>query len=126
MLVEEDLEPGYNVWRAKIVEHPPVERWGSIAGECVHSLRSALDHTAYALVRINRPVADYAEFPIFKDTVIRGTPLDRTYPRKLPGVDKGVLAQVNWIQPYRRGRDYDRLWIVHALDISTSTDASAS
>lgn len=117
MLPEYDFDhPGYNIWRAKIVEHPPAEKWGSIAGECVHALRAALDHTAYALVQINRPGTDYCEFPIFKDYdgpqgwANKGK-------RKLPGVSRKVLAQAKWLQPYRRGGELDHLWVVHALDI---------
>lgn len=117
MLPEKDPELGYKLWRVKIVESPPVEKWGSMAGDCVHSLRSALDHTAFALVRIRRPHEEFSEFPIFKDTMISGKPLDRTYPGKLPGVGNEVLAQVNWLQPYRRGGDLDPLWLVHSLDI---------
>lgn len=42
MLAEYDAKPGYILWRAKIVEVPPLEKWGSHVGECVHALRSAL------------------------------------------------------------------------------------
>jgi hypothetical protein len=117
MLPENDLDrPGYSLWRAKIVEYPPAEKWGSIAGECVHALRAALDHTAYKLVQINKPGSDYSEFPIFKDY---GGPNGwaKKGKGKLPGVDRKVLAQAKWLQPYRRGGELDRLWIVHALDI---------
>jgi hypothetical protein len=116
MLREMDAEPRYYVWRAKIVEPPPLERWGSLAGECVHALRSALDHTAYALVRINRPSAEYSEFPIFKE---RGGPKGwaKKGEGKLPGVNRKVLAQVKWLQPYRRDADLDPLWVIHDLDI---------
>src|SRR5689334_1160367 len=67
MLREADPEPGYWIWRAKIVEPPPLEKWSSVAGECVHALRSALDHTAFELVRFRNPNATYSEFPIFKE-----------------------------------------------------------
>ena len=67
MLREADPEPGFYIWRAKIVEPPPLEKWAAMAGECVHALRSALDHTAFELVRINRPASEYSEFPIFKE-----------------------------------------------------------
>lgn len=116
MLREMDVEPRYYVWRAKIVEPPPLERWSSISGECIHALRSALDHTAYELVRIKRPTSEYSEFPIFKDF---GGPQGwgQKGKGKLPGVDRKVLAQAKWLQPYRRDGDLDPLWVVHALDI---------
>jgi hypothetical protein len=113
MLRERDPETDYYIWRAKIVEPPPLEKWGSMAGECIHSLRSALDHTAHALVRINRPSAEVSEFPIFKD---RGL-WDRDHAKKLPGVDPKVITQVKWLQPYRGGGDQHALWLIHYLDI---------
>lgn len=137
MLPELDPDPGYDVlWRAKIVEHPPLEKWSSLAGECVHALRSALDHVAYALVQLNRPDTDYAEFPIFRDKYVldkktgavlvdvkTGEPRLRwreSAPKKLPGVGREPLAQMKWLQPYRR-RDLDErfhpLWLIHEMDV---------
>ena len=44
-LIEDD--PGREghalLWRVKVVEAPPLEKWSSLVGECVHALRSALD-----------------------------------------------------------------------------------
>ena len=113
MIRERDPEPSYYLWRAKIVEPPPLERWGSITGECVHSLRSALDHTANALVKIRRPNTEFSEFPIFKDR----SRWDSDHMKKLPGVDPKVLTQAKWLQPYRRGGEHDPLWLIHHLDI---------
>lgn len=133
MLLEDDPEPGYNLWRAKIVEDPPLEKWSAIVGDCVHALRSALDHTAYALVQVANPGTDYTEFPIMKDKYLTdrggsfvlkdGKPTLRwpiEGPKKLPGVGRKALAQIKWLQPYRR-RDFDErfhpLWLIHELDI---------
>jgi hypothetical protein len=113
MIREEDLGTGYHVWRAKIVEWPPLEKWASITGECIHSLRSALDHTAFELVRINQPTTEKTEFPIFKDRSL----WEAEHARKLPGVAPGVLTEVERVQPYNGGDVRDRLWIVNALDI---------
>jgi hypothetical protein len=115
MLREEDVEPGYYFWRAKIVEPPPLEKWGSLAGECVHSLRSALDHVAYALVRRNRPTEDYSEFPIFKQR----RDWDKRHASKLPGVSAKAITQAKWLQPFRRvDPEIDKLWLIHTLDIT--------
>jgi hypothetical protein len=113
MLSEADPEPGYYLWRAKIEEPPPLEKWASLAGESVHALRSALDHTAHELVHINRPGDDYSEFPIYKNR----KRWIKDGPGKLPGVDRKVIAQVKWLQPYRRAEQFDFLWVIHALDI---------
>ncbi len=115
MLRELDFtEPHYYVWRAKIVEAPPLERWASITGECVHALRSALDHVAYEIVRVNVPTHEHSEFPIFNERAKWNTSAQG----KLPGVDRKVMAQVRWFQPFRRDGDLDPLWLVHTLDIT--------
>jgi hypothetical protein len=80
MLIEDD--PQYEghafLWRAKIVEHPPLEKWSSLIGECFHALRSALDHTAYALVNCRELVSeDRPSFPI-PIILDRGRPCTRT------------------------------------------------
>jgi hypothetical protein len=113
MLREQDTERDYYLWRAKITDPPPLEKWGSIAGECIHSLRSALDHTAYELVRMRRPSEEKSEFPIFK----KRSAWRANHGQKLPDVDRDVRRQVRWLQPYRREGAMDRLWVVHALDI---------
>lgn len=125
MLLEVDAEPGYNLWRAKIVEHPPLEQWSAIVGDCVHALRSALDHTAYALVQIAKPGTTYTEFPIIKDKyTTRNGDVVLRWPyecvKKLPSVERRAIAQVKWLQPYRR-RDGDErfhpLWLIHEMDV---------
>ena len=116
MLREADPEPNCYVWRAKIVEPPPLEKWGSIAGECVHALRSALDHTAFELVRFRNPAATYSEFPIYVNGIGQDS-WDTRGKFKLPGVDRKVMAQAKWLQPYRRAERHDPLWRVHRLDI---------
>lgn len=120
MVREADAEPGYYIWRANIERPPPIDTWSALAGDCVHALRAALDHTAFALVQINRSGAEYSEFPIYIDppkSVRNPKGWDKAHPRKLCGVDRKVLAQVNWLQPHRRGGVLDRLWVVHCLDI---------
>lgn len=115
-LKERDVEPRYYVWRVKIVEPPPLERWASMTGECVHALRSALDHTAFELVQINSLGIAYSELPIFKErSGAKGW--DKNGEQKLPGVDRKVLTQTKWLQPYRRDGELDPLWVIHDLDI---------
>lgn len=136
MIPELDPDPGYDVlWRVKIVEHPPVEKWSSLTGECVHALRSALDYLALALVQIKRPADEYAEFPILKDKFVTdkngatvldkatGRPVlrwEKEAPRKLRGVGGGALTQIRWLQPYRRRDGAERfhdLWLIHHMDV---------
>ncbi len=120
MVREEDREPGYYLWRANIERPPPLDTWAALAGDCVHALRSALDHTAFALVQLKRPGETHSYFPISpKARKTRRNPdgFDKKHPDKLPCVDRKALAQVNWLQPHRGGGKLDRLWVVHSLDI---------
>jgi hypothetical protein len=113
MIREADPEPGFYVWRVKIVEQAPLEKWSSLVGEFAHALRSALDHTAYELVRINKPAFEFSEFPIFKHP---GKWKDG-HASKLPGVETDVLTVVEGLQPYHGDGELDALWLVHQLDI---------
>ena len=115
MLREHDLErgEGYFLWRAKIVEEPPYEKWASLIGECAHALRSALDYTAYAIVNAKEVVSEKSSFPILDDP----GKWESVHPAYLPGVDPDVLSAIEGLQPYNLGEERDALWIVHQLDI---------
>jgi hypothetical protein len=117
MLREHDLGEGegHFVWRAKIVEHPPYEKWASLIGECAHALRSALEHTAYALVNTPNFVTDKTAFPILDDPA----KWQSAHSNDLPCVSQPVLTEVEGLQPYHAGKKAadDPLWIVHMLDI---------
>jgi hypothetical protein len=115
MLREDDLRSGQNhfLWRAKIVEHPPYEKWSSLVGECVHALRAALDQTAYAIVNREKLVSEKCGFPILD----KPGSWNAAHPKDLPGVPPEVLTLVEGLQPYNRTIETDALWAVHQLDI---------
>lgn len=116
MLVEDDPERESHafLWRAKIVEQPPLEKWSSLIGECVHALRSALDHTAYALVNNKGMVSeDRPSFPI----LMNPASWNSTHPDKLPGVDPNALALIERMQPYYPGTGSPALANINELDI---------
>jgi hypothetical protein len=116
MLVEDDPErEGHSfLWRAKIVEYPPLEKWSSLIGECVHALRSALDHTAYALVNRDKFVSeDRPAFPLLDNA----DSWKSVHPDKLPGVPPEALALIERVQPYNRTAVGDILRNVNELDI---------
>lgn len=116
MLVEDDPErEGHAfLWRAKIIEPPPLEKWSSMIGDCVHALRSALDHTAYTLV--NRKTLVSEERPSFPILDNRGS-WASVHPDKLPGVPTEPLALIERLQPYNGAPGSDVLWNIHQLDI---------
>jgi hypothetical protein len=113
VLREAEPRDHHFAWRVKVVEQPPLEKWSSLVGECVHALRSALDHTAYALVNCTEFVSDKPEFPVFYDRA----PTEADYAKKLPGVSPEVIAVVEPLQPYNREGLKDPLYAVHQLDI---------
>lgn len=116
MLVEDDpdREGHAFLWRAKIIEHPPLEKWSSIIGDCVHALRSALDHTAYALVNRESLVSeDRPAFPILDNPDSWAS----VHPDKLPGIPPEALAIIEAVQPYNRTAVGDVLRNVNELDI---------
>lgn len=89
----------------------------AIAGDCLHNLRSALDHLANLLVLRNNGIPNHrTEFPIFWDQQA----FDAALGVKLPGVRVG-LSEVRAVQPYRRSNKQDPqrdiLWMLHKLDI---------
>jgi hypothetical protein len=95
---------------------PDLTRWAVIAGECVHALRSALDHCMWIAAQAEGLAHSRSrEFPVFLDRAV----YDRDVERKFDGVqDPEVLGVVERVQPWQRGPDAkdDHLWIVHELD----------
>ncbi|HYZ92738.1 MAG TPA: hypothetical protein VFA34_10155 [Actinomycetota bacterium] len=99
-----------------LADDPPTvdPMWGAIAGDCVHNLRTALDHLAWQLAK--RPGKDTA-FPIWR------TPRRRWYaPHKhlLPdicgGVGRDVRQALEVVQPYNRRDLNHSLWTISRLD----------
>lgn len=72
------------------------------AGDCIHNLRSALDHLAWQLVKAagNEPRTDRprTQFPIFNDPLPDGKPVTIH-----GGISVQAAAILNSLQPYVRG-----------------------
>lgn len=110
---DQDPEPhfsrGYfdtNTWewieRFQIREPPPL-RWGVMLGECVHNLRSALDHLVCQLTLLDGgTMDDYAQtqFPIASKCEAQ---FERMADARIPGLSKWHRAMVKRAQPYRAG-----------------------
>ena len=91
------------------------------AGDCIHNLRSALDHLAWQLVIANRGTpTEITSFPAWRSRT-------RTNPRTgiveyvtvRGGVDPTALSLIEQIQPYQRRHNGDAmlLWQLHELDV---------
>ncbi len=91
---------------------PPAEL-ALMLGDCLHNLRSALDHMAFQLVWIEtgtRPTVG-VQFPI-GDTV-EAYEVNRN--KSLKGATAAAVAAVDSLAPYKDGNR--RLWQLHKLDI---------
>src|SRR5277367_3896862 len=66
---EHNKETGRHTLVVKIEKPAPIDRWSLIASDCVHNLRSALNHLVYALAIKNTgtnppPNSRSLQFPI--------------------------------------------------------------
>lgn len=80
-----------------------------LAGEIVYQLRSALDHLAFELVRLNFtgiPLpADWETrccFPLWPKAP-KKRPVYNCFDRVLPGISETAFAFIEHVQPYRSG-----------------------
>lgn len=95
---------------------PDLVRWGVLAGDCVHNLRSALDHLAWEASTIKD---GSVEFPVFKDrdkflSTERGGGL-----HKIRGIERAEAREIiKRYQPWGNpnGFDQDSLWLIHEFD----------
>jgi hypothetical protein len=95
-------------------------RYGLIAGDVCHNLRSALDHLAWQLTIFSiRKPTKRTQFPIFSDRV--------EYAKQSPAMIDGILpkiaARIERLQPYNTGplgdpRRTNALWILHEMSNS--------
>ena len=87
--------------------------WGTVIGDCLHNMRSALDHLVYALAGSAARNAR-TEFPIFVDR----DQFRSKQGRLLRGVADDAVTVIKWVQPYRWGAraSIHPLWILHELN----------
>ncbi len=102
-------------WKNPPVLDPDTEL---ILGDCVHNLRSALDHLAYQLVVLNKRTPDRrSNFPIFDHPHRKRR---KCWLRRVPLLVPGISPQANQIieniQPYQKGDIGHRLAELRELD----------
>jgi hypothetical protein len=88
------------------IEEPPIERWGLLIGDCLHNLRSSLDHAVYGLAAANSgadppPHADALAFPVCDTDALFKDALGRHRLGSLAS-DVNLRAAIEGLQPYRR------------------------
>ena len=118
--VEEDPKPpspGAHVYRAHFRDplglSKDLIRFGIVAGEITHHLRSSLNHVVHHLVAGNsgKP-STKTEFPIFTER----QKYDSEVSRKIKGVPARAKTVIERSQPYHRGGRLDPLWTIHEVD----------
>ncbi len=85
------------------IREPPPLRWGVMLGECVHNLRSALDHLVCQLTLLNGgTIEDCAQtqYPIASKGEAQ---FEAMANRRIPGLSKRHRAMVKMTQPYKAG-----------------------
>lgn len=89
-----------------------------IVGDCVHNLRSALDHLVYQLAILNGAGPDAASktaFPIYlKPNVFKNVVNDKV----APFISSTALTEIEALQPYNATDppELDPLWVLSQLD----------
>jgi hypothetical protein len=117
-------------FRVHFASHPDLTRWGLLAGDCVHNLRSALDHLVWECTLRETPCPPSGtEFPIFatKTKYLREERGGGRY--KIRGITKPhIRTLVDESQPWKRtaeesdrqplfdSPDLNPLWLVHEAD----------
>jgi hypothetical protein len=90
------------VERFQVREEPPL-RLGVILGDCLHNLRSALDHLAWQVTRLDGGTPnDTTQFPIASRSEEQ---FEAMAARRIPGLSPRHRAMVKRAQPFGRGKD---------------------
>jgi hypothetical protein len=112
VVIDKETNPTCEIYRFAEHQAIPVE-WSAIVGDCIHNLRSALDHLAVALVKDGGGTpGDYTAFPIGSDR----THFETSAIKRLDGASARSIEIVRSINPYRGGND--AIWRLHRLDIA--------
>lgn len=129
-LIEPDPEVGDDVVRLRLEDFEPM-LWAVLIGDCIHNLRSSLDHLAYQLALAEAgplppDVERSSEFPIFDDPddfkrvrskgALKGEPNPGSGFHKIRGMHSDAQDLIEGLQPYHGG-DRKRLWMLQQLSI---------
>lgn len=108
----EEQPYGWQLFRCEIREYPPLHL-GVTVGDIAHNARSALDHLAWELVKLNRgKPGQHTGFPIYWSrtkwnanvkTPYFDAPKKRGRKSPLHGVSRPVYDHIEKLQPYNRG-----------------------
>lgn len=117
---EMDTDTGVHTLRLQIYRDPTLDDWALLIGDCIHNMRSALDHLFWALVLLKYPNGTNtwspdAAFPITRHKHI----FESRKPRLEQWVGKNVTEMLENMQPYQgAGPDKNALLFIHEWDIT--------
>jgi hypothetical protein len=88
-------------------------------GDCVHNLRSALDHLAFQLAVVNGKAAEAETKIAFPIYLTDAEFWNFSKKRVAPFIDAEALTEIENLQPYKTGNggEGNLLWVLHQLDI---------
>ena len=109
--VEPDREGDGLVVRMEHVPRIPALEWGLVVGDCVHTLRSALDSIAWELAGAD-PFDTRTAFPIF----MTAEEYEDRAPRRLARLSPQARAAIDKVQPFHTADPAGHpLWILDRL-----------
>jgi hypothetical protein len=109
----DEPDTGDLVYKAKIPNQPPLW-WSTIAGDCVHNLRSSLDLLVCEMVRAKgNPVTKDTGFLVAKDANAFESGY---YMRKVKGVPQAAVELIKKAKPYKEADN--PFWRLNELDIA--------
>lgn len=114
-LGEFDANAGEWVERFQVIEPPPL-RLGAIFGDCVHNLRSSLDHLMWQVTLLDGGVPDRnTQFPVARRARAQ---FEEMADRRIPGLSPKHRAMVEQVQPYHASTERG----THFLALLTDLD----
>jgi hypothetical protein len=111
--IQEKPDIGRRVYYLSRVEPVPLAI-AAIAGDVLHNLRSALDHTAFQLVSVGMGRAPSRPWEIDYPVADDATRYVELRNRKLSGARKDAVDAVDATRPYKGGND--TIWRIHQLN----------
>jgi hypothetical protein len=111
----DDVETGRHLITVRMKDVS--DRTAILAGDCVHNLRCALDHTVFSLAvyATGAIPGSRLQWPILENSN------DKTLKQQTAGLPSGAVAIIESLQPYHMGAadafKRSPLWQLHKLDI---------
>lgn len=122
VIKEANRESGEYIFRIRVLKEPPLVQWSLIIGDCLHNLRSALDHLFIDLVLRKHPDPKTIknqrriQFPLHSES----SGFKGHKPQNEEWVGADALAIVERLQPFNhpKGPNFSILGFLHEFDIT--------